>query len=178
LPVTVVNFSPTTDFVDTVYVDTNLIINARNRASTTYKQAASLFGYLISQGTNLFISSLVIDEIWWSTLRILYRNFTGTDLNHYYLKRHPAIIGRYSPLIKKTTTKVLRLPNVQMVGYDPNNVGFINNTLDIFTSEQLAPRDSFHLGLTMACNIQGFATGDGDFDNLTLPGYDLTVYKY
>lgn len=178
MPVTVENLSSTTNYVDTVYVDTNLIINARNRASRTYSRAANLLGHLISQGTILYISSLVIDELWWTKLNILYENSTGRKLTPRDLKNNPSIISRYASQVRSTTQNFLTIPNVQMVSCNSNDIGFINDTLDIFTTEQLAPRDSFHLRLTMACSIQGFATGDRDFDNLNLPGYDLTVYKY
>ena len=178
MPVTIVEYSPTTHFIDSVYIDTNLLINARNRASRDYSRAASLLGHLISQGTTLYVSSLVFDELWWVTLRIYYKHHTGNKLNQRILKNNPQIIGRYGDLVRRTMDKLLRIPNFRLISYNPNNIKFIQRVYNLFVSKQLAPRDSFHLGLTINSDIRGFATGDSDFDNLNLPDYHLTIYKY
>jgi len=178
LPIDIVSYSEDTHYLNSVYVDSNLIINCRNRKADKYNEAVMLLGSLICQNINLYISNLVIDEVWWILLRAWYQQRTGRKLNQKILKQNPSIVQYYSSLLEVVTTKILRFPNIYIVENIQNGKDFIHDVLSIFVVEQLGPRDSFHLGLTIAHNIQGFATCDEDFDNLNLPNYNLTVYKY
>lgn len=178
MPIDIVSYSEDTHYVNSVYVDSNLIINCRNRKADKYNEAVMLLGSLICQHINLYISNLVIDEVWWILLKAWYRQRTGENLYQNILKKNPSIVKDYSSLLEKVTTKILRFPNIYIIENIQNGKDFIRDVLSIFTAEQFGPRDSFHLGLVIAHNIQGFVTCDGDFDNLNLPNYNLTVYKY
>lgn len=177
MPVTIVNFNHGNLFVNSVYADANLLCYARNRLSPYYKTATTIIGDLIVQKVPLFVSHLVIDEVWWAFLRAWYRYRTGTVLTSQKYKNNPSILGRFSKLLERNTNKILSLPNVKMASAaQPLDV--VQIARDIFTSESLMPRDCFHLAFVMANNIEGFVTSDRDFDNLNLPNYPLTVYRY
>lgn len=172
-----VNFSPGVHYVNSVYADANLFCYARNRLSPHYKNAVTILGQLIAQQVSLFISHLVIDEVWWAFLRAWYRYRTGKALNAWQCKNNPSILMRFSALLYRNTEKILRLPNLEILATS-NSKDIIKEARDIFSSENLMPRDCFHLGFVMANNIEGFITSDGDFDNLSIPNYSLTLYKY
>ena len=172
---TTVNFSPNTQYTNSVYIDSNLLVYSRNRISTKYREAVALLGNLITQNVTLYISNLVIDEVWYALLMGWHRARTGQNLN---FKRNPAIIQIYKYLIERATDKFLNLPNIQIVSSPANKKQFIQNVREYLFSENLAPRDGFHLALTIENNISGFVTSDSDFDLLSLPNHNLTVYKY
>jgi len=177
LPVSLVDFSSNTDYVDSVYADANLFCYARTRNSPYYTKAAKILGSLIIQDVPLYISHLVIDEVWWAFLRAWYRSSTGSNLTAQICKRNPSIFKRFSNLLERNTDKILNFPNLNMVSSErPKDV--IQNAKRLYLSENLMPRDSFHLAFAITNGIRGFITSDRDFDNLTLPNYNLTIYKY
>jgi len=178
LPINLVNFSPGTQYTNSVYLDSNLLIYCRNRNSSKYREAVTVLGNLIRQQVNLCVSNLVIDELWCVLLRGWHRAHTGNNLTVGRFKRNPAIIQNYKYLIERTTDKILHLPNIQIVASPVNKQKFVKKVMTTLFSENLTPRDGFHLGHTIANNIQGFVTSDGDFDSLNLQGYNLTVFKY
>ena len=93
-------------------------------------------------------------------------------------KNDPSILSRYFSLIKRNTEKLLRFPNITILPTKQPSVSIIQEAIDIYGSENLMPRDCFHLAFAKSHNITGFITSDHDFNNLTLPDYDLTVYMY
>lgn len=177
MPVNLVNFTPGNLYVNSVYADANLLCYARNRLSPYYKTATTIIGDLIIQRVPLFVSHLVIDEVWWAFLRAWYRYVTGNNLTSQKCKRNPSILGRFSKMLQRNTNKILSLPNVQMTS-TAKPVDVVQTARDIYISENLMPRDCFHLAFVMANRIEGFITSDSDFDHLMLPNYSLTVYRY
>jgi len=178
LPVNLVTFNQGIHFVNSVYVDANLICYARNRLSQKYRVASQVLGELIVQKVTIFISHLVLDEIWWALLRVWYRGATGNNLYPTTVKSNPGILNSFAPLIRRNTLKTVRLPNVFILPTVLDSIQIILAATDIFSTEGLMPRDCFHLAFVKSHNIMGFVTSDTDFDHLTLPNYNLTVYKY
>jgi len=178
VPVNLVNFDQSTHYVNTVYADANFVWFIRDRLASKYTTAATILGNLIVQRIQIFISCLVIDELWYSLIRGWYRRFEGKRLSTQDIKTDPSILSRYSYHIGRNTLKVLKIPNLEILPRQQSPRGIIDQAMNIYASENLMPRDSFHLAYVMAHGIKGFITSDPDFDNLQLPTYDLTIYKY
>lgn len=178
MPINLVNFNQDIAFTNTVYADANLLWFARDRLSSKYPTAAIILGNLIVQQIRIFISNLVIDEIWWALLRGWYRQYKGTRLTARLAKDNPSILPRFSELIRRNTRKILRIPNMVVLPRREDPVTIIQTAVDIYNSQGLMPRDCFHLAYVMTHGISGFITSNGDFDTLNLPNYNLTVYKF
>lgn len=174
---TIINFQQGIQFVDSIYLDSNVLCYARDRSSNKYQIASSILGELLAQNKQIFISELTIDEVWWALLRVWYEYDTGRKLNQGVIKNNRTILPTYYRKLKINTTKILQIPNLCVLPI--NNLGNnrIAEALNILTSHGLMPRDSFHLTLTKLNNIQGFITSDGDYDNLNLP-FNLVLYKF
>ncbi len=178
MAVTSVNINQNTTYANSVYLDANLLCYARNRLSPNYRLAVSILGSLVVQRVNIFISNLVIDEMWWASLRAFHRNHTGLLLKPRQFKSNPSILNPYKNLIYRITEKVLRLPQVHVLPVHKTSVNVIQVANRLFKAENLMPRDCFHLAFIVANNIRGLITSDSDFDNLNLNQYNLTVFKY
>ncbi|MBM3475609.1 MAG: hypothetical protein FJX75_20285, partial [Armatimonadetes bacterium] len=66
---------------ESVYLDASLLVDARAPSARHHRPAAIVFGELLrgaaSGRTKLYISPLVIDEMWWALTRILYEDAHG-----------------------------------------------------------------------------------------------------
>jgi len=178
LTINYVNISQGISYSNPIYGDANLFCYSRNRLSPKYEIARIILADLIIQKVSLCISNLVVDEMWWALLRVWHRNNTKKKLTPTKAKNDPSILSRYFSLIKRNTEKLLRFPNITILPTKQPSVSIIQEAIDIYGSENLMPRDCFHLAFAKSHNITGFITSDHDFNNLTLPDYDLTVYMY
>ncbi len=121
---------------------------------------------------------LVIDEVWWALLRVHYNNTTNSKLTSNKFKTNRSILNPYKYYIDRLTQKVLKIPQVNILP-TPHIANTVIQTANrLFITEELMPRDCFHLAFVVENNISGFITSDSDFDNLNLNHYNLTVFKY
>jgi hypothetical protein len=68
LALTTVPFRPGLRFPSPVYLDTNLVMHSRDIASWKHTAARVCLGELTTQLIDVCVSSLMIDELWWSLL--------------------------------------------------------------------------------------------------------------
>lgn len=55
----------------------------------------------------------------------------------------------------------------------------IRDAVALIDANPLAPRDAFHLAITLRHRIPAFVTADSDFDRLQLPaGRNLTIVRF
>jgi len=180
MPSNIVNYSSGIDFVANVYLDSNLLINSINRRSLRYTVASRLLGDLLAKNINLFITNLVVDEFCWILLCLYYRqdNITRPKLTADYIKNNRHIISRYHLQISADVQTVLNFPRLNLISHEINSREIVDEAVRIMGAERLTPRDSFHLAFIMKRNIEGVVTQDADFDNLSITGRNLTIYKY
>ncbi len=177
MPASLITCNQNTRYVTSVYLDANFLIDARNRLSSRYQVAARILGDLIVQGIRIHISTLVLDEVWYILLKVWYRALTGNQFDPRTVKQNPQMLTPFPRLIRRSTEKLLRVPNLTVLS-PPQPPSVIRTAMRIFDSERLMPRDCFHLALTLTHGVEGFITRDRDFDNLSLLGDTLNVYKY
>jgi predicted nucleic acid-binding protein len=178
LPVTIIHFTPgSTTLPPSVYIDSNIIVYARNRSAPQYAIASQLLGELIVQGSNIYVSNLVLDEVWCTFLRLWHRARTGNRLNPNLIKQNPTILSTYTPHLILLNRKLLRIPNINFLRSTTPHTNLISLAMNLIDQEHILPRDSFHLALSLSNNIDGFITNDHDFDHLSIPGHNLTLVK-
>jgi predicted nucleic acid-binding protein len=177
MPVTIVNYDSGIQFVNSVYLDSNLLIYARDRSSIKYRIASLILADLFSSRTNLFITNLVIDECVWAFMRAYYRIDTGKLLKAKIIKDNPSIISKYHWRIASNIKKILNFPRLTIGSNLVASENIIKKAINLMKTELLMPRDAFHLSFIINLNLHGVVTSDGDFDNLNLRK-NLIVYKY
>ena len=178
MPITVMNYGVGISFVNSVYLDANLLVSARDRKSQRYKSAASLLADLFSQKVNLFITNLVIDEYIWAILRAYYRIDNGKDLRPRTIKDHPQIITKYHWRIAAGIKKIMNFQRLTLASNLIPSREIIEKAISLMRSQLLMPRDAFHLAFIIKLNIDGIVTSDGDFDSINIRGKNLTIYKF
>lgn len=177
MPVTIVNYGSGIQFVNSVYLDSNLLIYARDKNSIKYRIASLVLADLFSSRSNLFITNLVIDECVWTFLRAYYRIDTGKELKAKIIKNNPSIISKYHWRIASNVKKIINLPRLTIGSNLVPSENIIKKAMNLMKTQLLMPRDAFHLSFIINLNLQGVVTSNGDFDNLNLRK-NLIVYKY
>lgn len=100
MPLTILKFAAGVILPPRAYLDTNLIIDARNSAARKYIAASTCLAELLRQGVQLNISALVFDELWWAYLRISFRLLTGMELTQAMYKANPRIVRDHWPTVR------------------------------------------------------------------------------
>jgi predicted nucleic acid-binding protein len=168
------NYQKNVTFVSPVYVDANFPISFFYSQHSKYSIVRDIWWELSSQNVEIHISTLTMDEFWHGLERVL-KNAQGTAS----LLKNPAILTKIRADIQNATASILQLANVKSLpDSSVNPINTINLALDLYTQENLGPRDSFHLALAILSNASGFVTSDSHFDNINLPTTNLTIYKY
>ncbi len=162
-----------------VYLDANFTIACLFKKHAAYHDASNLLFELFAQSVEIYISTLMMDELWWGLLGEWYFADNRTKITSKKIKKNPGILSKYSPRFKRVTHKMQNWANTTFL---PTNVisarDTVRQTLDFLTGQNISPRDSFHLALAILSKSAGFITRDSDFDNIALPVIRLTIYKY
>lgn len=175
MPPVIVRFRQGITLPQRAYLDTNFIIYARDRASVRYHSASGCLAELIRQGTELNVSALMFDELWWQYFKKSYNLATGKDLTPQEFKKDSTIWRTNWPRIRQITDEIRRWARVNELPYPVSLVGQAAVLID---TNPLAPRDAFHLALALHHAIPAFITADSDFDTVQLPqGANLSIIK-
>ncbi len=179
MPIQMLTYTRGTTIVSPVYLDANFPISCFFRGHAKYVAARNFLFELFAQQVEIYISTLMVDEVWWGLLREWYRDDTGIQITARRIKMNPNILNRYHHRFQQITSNMLNWVNTTFL---PTNTIGAKNTIQcalrFLTQNNIQPRDSFHLALIALSGAAGFITSDSDFDNITIPGTNLTIYKY
>jgi predicted nucleic acid-binding protein len=179
MPVEVTDYARGMAIASPVYLDANILISRFFRNHAKYVPAMNLLFELSAQQVEIYISTLVMDEVWWGLLGEWYHADTDTRITTRKIRSNPDVLSRYRSRFQAITSNLLNWQNIVFL---PTSVisakDTVERALDFLTRENIQPRDSFHLALATLSNAAGFVTSDSDFDNIALPEFDLIVYKY
>lgn len=129
------------------YLDSNVLIYAKDETSLKYREAYDLITRLVANDTELYISPLCLDE---------FLHEFGKKLR---LKKNQK---SFFPDLEKSLSSILEFPLLSVINppQDSNSqleiVNFMENYL-------LRPRDAYHLLTILGNDIDSFATFDTDF---------------
>lgn len=176
MPPSVLRFNPGIALPPRAYLDTNLIVNARDRLSSKYRAASTCLAEMLRQGVELNVSALVFDELWWFYFRESYRLATGRTLTAKDYKLDPTIWQGSWPRIKQITGEIRAWGRFNEV---PAPTKIVVEAAALMDMNPLAPRDAFHLAIALHHSIPSLVTGDSDFDNVQVPpGKSITIVKF
>jgi len=179
MPIQVVTYTSGTTIVSLVYFVLNLLFYSLFTKRVNFLKARNLLSELFAQQVEIFISILMVDEVWWGLLGEWYYADTTTRITTKKIKNNPSILSTYHHRFQGITSNMLSWANTTFLPTDTIRArSTIQCALSFLTQESVRPRDSFHLALATLSNAAGFITSDSDFDNITLSGKNLTIYKY
>jgi predicted nucleic acid-binding protein len=160
------------------YLDTNFLLNSRDRDAFKYRAAGACLAELLGQGVELHVSPLVFDELWWALFKKSYEFETGKPLTPRLYKDNRRIWQNTWPTIKRISDELLASGRFKILT-PATNQDLVAEATELMTLNPLSPRDAFHLAITLHHGIQSFVTCDADFDGLRMPtGKNVTIVKF
>src|SRR6266571_8392630 len=161
-------FTQSTQFPDRVYLDANVLANARDVLSRKHLLASSCLTKLAAQRCRLCISPLVIDELWWALFRVSYRQTWGRELTADEYKKDAEIWRDHWPAIRRISGEILSWERVVVLEHAVA-ADIVRLATELISLNHLGPRDAFHLSVALNNAVPAFVTGDSDFDGVELP---------
>lgn len=135
------------------YLDSNFLIYLKNEDIPSHKEAVSILEKIVESNSEVFISSLVIDEF-------LHSIRLGLIIN-----KHKDLF----PTLKSTLNDILSIPLLSIVN-PPTDLKGQNKIVDYMEKYSLRARDAYHLLTMVFHGIDHFATFDHDFEKVFKSG--------
>ncbi|MFQ5808435.1 MAG: hypothetical protein ACE5JM_02350, partial [Armatimonadota bacterium] len=145
-----------------------------------YSGDKKLLEELLEARVTVVLTTLAVDEMWWGLFCEWYaRDHDGRKPTAKAVRQDPTLLDPYREELDSFTGDFLSWPQARFFGARSADVpSLVRGALQHLMDEGLRPRDAFHLALAQRAHARAFVTSDPDFDNLALPGYDLTIIKY
>ena len=149
-------------------------MHSRDIASWKHTAARVCLGELTTQHIDVCVSSLMIDELWWSLLKLSHRQMTGVELSPRLYKSDRSIWAYSWPRIREITREIFAWQRLTVVNPGPGPAT-IETAAGILDLNPLAPRDAMHLAIALQHGVGAFVTADRDFRRLRMPATQLTI---
>jgi predicted nucleic acid-binding protein len=118
-----------------------------------------------------------LDELWWGLFKSSYRLLTGSELTGAEYKYNVDIWRANWPVVRRIADEILGWERLRVVESVPA-VEVVREAMDLIDRSPVAPRDAFHLALTLRHQIPALVTADRDFERIDLPrGSELTIVR-
>ncbi len=134
------------------YLDANFLIFLHDPGTPFYPKAETILKKLITEGFNLYASSLVFDEFLMGSLRLSGKSAAEMKEN-----------------LKLGLKTIFKMPNFNLVS-PPQDFQRHLQVVDLMTRFSLKPRDAYHLFIMQKNKIKFLATFDNDFDSVFKKG--------
>ncbi len=129
------------------YLDSNIIIAAKDKDSRFHPRAKKILLKLIEKNYLLCLSPLVLDEALFQIQ---------------YLLRRRGLFKKEKEILRDFVTSIFLLPNITLVNPPLTQKAQIK-VVKFITQYQLRPRDAYHLLIIKSHKIDNIATFDKDF---------------
>ncbi len=162
------------------FLDANLLLAAHVSSHPHHKAASLLLSQLLvyreRNRLGIWLSPLVVDEVWWNLLRMLYDSENGkgawADLCKRAASREKSereqakgkraeAVRRHVGELKRFTNFILSKDRFDMAGLGSEE---IRHSLARIDDHQLMPHDAFHCSVMARQDATGIVSNDRDFD--------------
>lgn len=158
---------------DRVFLDACVIIDYYAPSGRHHLGAVSVVGQLVTGAkagdVSLYVSPLVLDEVWYNLTRLLYESDRGPNdpsWGNLGKSGKRSVFLQFATDLRQMTAHLLSAPQcINLVNVSGNDV---RPSLARLThgTHNLEPRDALHLAVMQRLSITGIATNDGDFSNV------------
>lgn len=171
MPAQQVKFTAGTPLPTKIYVDSNIFISFLDKNHPNHREASTLLLEALASGVKVYVSTLVLDEVWYVLMRCWQKDELGTKFD----SKNKSHVACYAACLRRKTNELFELfePELIPLGTQPKQI--MDSALQLMEDENLAPRDSYHLAYALASELNGFATIDGDFLPLASNDINLSV---
>ena len=133
----------------TCYLDANALVYLKDVAAEQHNECVSIITRLITEGYNLYVSPLGIDEFLYVVYFTLRKNKSKTVINE----------------LKNSLSSILSLPMLTIIN-PPLQKSSQIEAVEYIERFSLRPRDAYHLLTMKHHKIKHFLTFDRDFDKV------------
>ena len=133
----------------TCYLDSNALVYLKDISAEQHGECVSVITNLITEGYNLYISPLGIDEFLYVVYFTLRKN------------KSKAVIKE----LKNALSSILSLPMLTIIN-PPLEKSSQVKAIEYMERFSLRPRDAYHLLIMKQHKINNFLTFDSDFDKV------------
>ena len=153
---------------DSVYLDANLLVDFMASSAAHNASAALVFRALlngaVSGQVKLYISPLVIDELWWALARVLYDDAHGQGAFRQLTDKgkKTAVFSIYASDLAASTSLLTQQSLIKITEVTPPDIPVALGRMTQAT-DNLRPRDAFHFAVISRLGIAGIVSNDGDF---------------
>ena len=163
-----------------LFLDSNLIVSLALTRSPNHIAASRTFTELVAAAhdgrASLYVSPLVLDEVWWKLGELLYDDAHGQE--HAWRRlpwgRRKEALEQHAGTIVPLTRLILEGGLITVTEVRPEDVLTALQYAVHAAEPHLAPRDALHLAVMKRLGIEGIVTNDPDFANA--PG--IVVIRY
>lgn len=151
-----------------IYLDANFLIAYFANNHTDHNASKKAFYELLKTNSELYISTLCLDETWYKIWEIPFREKK-------LKKKHWSDIKDFYPNIKLIIEELKKLPDTfKLIQFENDLKEGINNASENIGNYSLEPRDAFHLAYMQDLGINQIITKDKKFDHVS----DITVISF
>jgi predicted nucleic acid-binding protein len=136
------------------YLDSNALLNLKLEKSVFHGEASRLFEVLVTNGLELYVSPLTLDEF-----------------IHNLIRFYPQNLSKKEKLAKtkKAFSDILSIPGLQIIN-PPDDIESQKKVINFMIKYGLRARDAYHLFTIKDNKIKMFLTFDSDFKEVFKDG--------
>lgn len=141
--------------VDKIYLDANFLIAYFVNNHEDHNASKVAFFKLLKHNSNLYISTLGLDETWFKIWEASQPNTKN---------RKP--FKDFYTVLKSVLTQLKSLSNMNIIQFENDFQKGVENSIENIGSFDLRPRDAFHLAYMQDLGINQIITKDKKFDQV------------
>jgi predicted nucleic acid-binding protein len=123
---------------ESLYLDSNVLIAFFDKNHQSHLNASQLLLETKASNVNIYISSLVLDEVWY----VLMRSWQRQELDINFNSKNKAHLQLYGTCLERITNDILKLLQAQLLPLETQKSSdIVKFALKLLVEEHLAPRD-------------------------------------
>ncbi len=177
----VYHFRQIRDISKDVFLDTNFVISfavkppkSQKDEYTMHLNAKRLMTKLVSRKVNIYISLLILSEMWFVLTRNLYELVQGKGTWR-YVEDKGTIFEQFSSDLVIYTRKLFNIPRLKLIPIKDHK-RIAENALDNIKNYSLYPNDALHISTTQSENISCIVTNDRHFRQIHVPNLMIITF--
>jgi predicted nucleic acid-binding protein len=146
-----------------IYIDVNIFYMYLRTDEAHRTTLLNFFRKVIAGKIQAYTSVLVMDELFYRLLLGLIKDAHGSNPLDVLRQQRTELITTHAPIIENALRKLIRLPNLHLVGIEGDN---FYQMLDNINDYAIMPRDALHFAVMQRLELLDIASDDTDFDRL------------
>jgi len=155
-----------------VFLDANFVISfaiepprSQKKEYILHLNAKKLMTKLVNEEVNIYISLIILSEVWFALTRNLYESTHGKD-TWKYVENKGSIFHQFLPELRSYTRKLFKeIPELKFIP-SKDQKKIVENALDNIENYSLYPNDALHISTAQSEKILCVITNDKHFNQV------------